>query len=447
MARLVVVGGGLAGCAAALRLAESGAAVTLLEKRAALGGRASSFQAPGWDQPLDNSQHVLLGCCTNQLDLYQRLGVSELITWYSEVPLLAADGRRGGFRACRAPAPLHLAPAVALLPGLSPADRLLLGVAFGRMALAGRRYRRLDDRTFAAWLGPFTTRGLDAGFWRTMLISILNAGADRVSATYGLMFFLEGLMRHPAAFRLGVPQVSLSALHHEAMLRRLLELGVDVRLRTSGQVDAAGQVQTASGAVAAERVILAVPWSATARTAPGAAAPELEAESLVGVHLGYDEPVWDEPVLGLLGHDIDWVFGFAGGRHISVVVSDARTWAGLSSAQMAARTLAALRRIRPDLPPPARTAACREVRATFVPAPGVDRLRPRTQTGAGGPVAEPPAPPAPVCLAGEWTATGWPSTMEGAIRSGYAAAGAVLGTDLSIPDLPRSGLMRWCLAQ
>ena len=443
MARVVVIGGGLAGCSAALALAEAGWGVTLCEKRATLGGRACAFRPPGWDIWLDNSQHVLLRCCTNQLDLYQRLGVADQIDWHERITLMAGDGRRGAFAGWPLPAPLHLSPALAGLPRLSLGDRAVMAVAFGRMLLAGRDTRYLRDRSFRDWLGRATTPGLDRGIWKLMLTSVLNADADRVSADAALFFFRQGLLRHPSAFHLGVPRVSLHELHHEAMLQRLLALGVEVRLGCVGELRvAAGRVAEvmANGEpLAVDEVVLAVPWWQVRRTldGPQPLTPDaLEPEAIVGVHLRYDRPVLDLPVVGLMQHDIDWVLGFEGGRRLSIVVSDARSWAGMSAEAMVARTSAALRPICGDLPAPVQSAACRERRSTFVPGPGSDAVRPTSDSGIAG-----------LTLAGEWTATGWPSTMEGAVRSGYAAAERLLGRPVRVPDLPRSGLMRWALAE
>lgn len=442
MARVVVVGGGLAGGAAALALAEAGMTVTLVEKRSRLGGRACSYHPPGWPHAVDNSQHVLLRCCTNLLDFYRRLGVAERLTWHDRLTLVA--GRRTGeFRAWPLPPPLHLAPALAALPGLSGGDRARLGLAFTRLLLAGRRRERLSAHPFRDWLGPATSPNLDRGFWRLMLTSVLNADADRVGADYAAMFFLDGLLRHREAYHLGVPETDLSSLHHDALLARLGELGVEVRFGTPATVELAGGRVSAVRAgerLTADQVVVAVPWPHLRRAAPDlppdalAACGRFTAESIVGVHLRFEQPVVIDPVTGFLDGDLDWVFALDGGRHLSLVASDARSWAGLSAEAMARRGWAALRAWRPELPEPILRAACREARATFVPAPRIDVHRPPARTAVAG-----------LHLAGEWTATRWPSTMESAVRSGYAAAESVTGQCFLQPDLPRQGLMRWFL--
>lgn len=445
LARAVVVGGGLAGCAAAIALAAAGRQVTLVEKRATLGGRAASFQPPGWDEPVDNSQHILLGCCTNLAQLYERLGVADRIHWHDGFDLVGADGRRGWFTACRLPAPAHLTPGLLAIPGLTAYDRLMLAATFGRMMLAGRCYPTLDDRSFADWLGPTATSQAVRTFWRLMIVSVLNADAGRVSASAGLMFFLEGLMRHRDGWRLGVPAVSLSALHHEAMLRYLLSLGVDVRLGSRASLEAAdGTVRSAvidGRAEACDEAVCAVQQTGAAKVVPALAprlrqtAGRLRTEAIVGIHLRFAVPVTDRPVSGLLAHDVDWIFASRGGRQLSLVASDAGSWRGMGREAMVARGLAAVRGVLGPLPEPELTAACCEQRATFVPLPGAVLARPGQATELDG-----------LALAGEWTATGWPSTMEGAVRSGYRAAAALSGASLEASDLPAEGVMNWCLA-
>lgn len=444
MARAVVVGGGLSGCAAAIALAEAGRQVILVEKRATLGGRATSFQPAGWPSPIDNSQHILLGCCTNLATLYQRLGVADRIQWHDGFDLLDAAGNYGRFAACALPAPAHLTPGLLAIPGLSGYDRALLAASFGRMILQGRRYPELDGISFADWLRATATPRAAETFWRLMIVSVLNASMERVSAAAGLMFFLEGLMRHRDGWRLGVPDCSLAALHHDAMLPYLQAMGVDVRLRSLARIDVAdGAVRQAvidGDAVACDEAVCAVQQQAAPRVIPALAdslrwtAAKLGTEAIVGVHLRFAKPVTERAVVGLLEHDIDWIFASLGGRHLSLVISDAANWRGLSQAAMVQRGMAAVRGVLGPLPEPELTAACCERRATFVPLPGAAKVRPSQWTAVAG-----------LALAGEWTATGWPSTMEGAVRAGYRAVETLTGGHITVDDLPAQGVMRWAL--
>lgn len=444
-AEAVVIGGGLAGISAAVALTAAGRRVTLVEKRATLGGRAGSFHAKGHREALDSSQHVLMGCCTNQLDLYERLGIANLITWHERLPLQAADGSRGVFSRWPLPPPLHLLPGLAALPGLSVLDRAVLAAAFGRIALANRRRDALDHLSFAQWLGRWTTPRLDRTFWRLMLTSVLNAQSWEVSARYGLLFFVDGLLRHADSFVLGVPQVPLEALHHDAVVAWLAGHGGTVHLRRTARVQptAAGpRVWLDGEPLPADEVVVAVRWEQLGRVLPrtvarglaGEALDALRPEAIIGVHLWFDEPVLDVPVLGLLEHDLDWVLSFEGGRRLSIVGSAAASWARLTSVEMKDRALAALGGILGPLPAPARWAACREGEATFVPAPGLEKQRPGQRTRYPG-----------LALAGAWTRTGWPATQEGAVRSGYLAAEALTGQRALVADLPPQGLMRLLL--
>ena len=444
VARSVVVGGGLSGCAAAIGLATAGREVILVEKRATLGGRACSFQPAGWPHPVDNSQHILLGCCTNLAALYDRLGLGKAIVWHDGFDLLGADGTRGRFAACPLPVPGHLTPGLLAIPGLTWRDRLALAASFGRMLWVGGHYPDLDDLRFDQWLAPTSTPQAARTFWRLMITSVLNAPGERVSASAGLMFFLEGLMRHRDSWRLGVPDRPLSALHHDAMLPCLRSLGVDVRLGQRASIICDdGRVAGArigDRAVGCEEAVSAVQQPAAPKVVPAIAerlrvcARRLRTEPIVGVHLRFAESVTDHAITGLLDHDLDWVFAFDDGRHLSLVVSDAGSWRGMARQAMVARALAAVRGVLGDVPEPALTAACCEQRATFVPAPGAARWRPGPETAIAG-----------LALAGEWTATGWPSTMEGAVRAGYQAAATLTGESLAAPDLPAHGLMAWRL--
>lgn len=445
----VVIGGGLAGIAAAIRLAEAGVEVTLLEKRTTLGGRACSFRHPDWSTPIDNAQHVLLGCCTHQLDLYQRLGVAEQVTWHDRLTFVDSVGRRGTFGAAGLPHPLGLLPGLFAVPGLTWSDRLALGLAMTKVLLASRRLEALSEVSFERWLGRLAQAPGARAFFSLMLTSVLNADADRVAARYAVLFFSEGMLRHPRAFHLGVPTVPLGELHDTAARRHLAELGARVVTGQAGRVefDPSGErvvsVRVGDEVLPCEQCVVAAQWHQLAFVLHGpralgerAEAPGLEPEPIIGVHLGFAQPVECEPVLGLLNGDIDWIFRHDEGHRLSVVVSAASGWDGLSQSAMIARAIGGVRAVLPDLPEPVRTAACRERRATFIPAPGSDCFRP----GPAGPSDG-------LWLAGAWTDTGWPSTMESAVRSGYRAASEVLqalGCEPleAVPNLPAAPLVK-----
>lgn len=436
----VVLGGGVAGLTAAVALTRAGRLVTLIERRAELGGKAGSYRPPGIFQWVDHCPHVLLGACTSQRWLYEQLGVGDLITWHDRLPLRAGDEAGELLAQPSLPPPFNLAQGLLGLPGLTPRDLATLAAAMTKISVARPPWP--DDQTFAAWLGPLTTPTLDRGFWSLLLRSVLNASADEASARYGLLFFRHGLLHHRDAWHLGVPRCPLRTLHHVAPRAWLARHGGQVVLGQAGAVALGPSgfvVRAGAWEIVADEVVLALtPTQARRALDPaltahvgGALDVDLEAGSIVGAHLWFAEPVDLPPVTGLFDAELDWVFRHDGGRRLAVVASTADAWQGLSPAGQAERAWRTLRQHWPRLPAPVATAACREARATFVPRPGLDARRPGPVTGVPG-----------LVLAGAWTATGWPATMEGAARSGLAAASALVGADLSVPDLPAQGVYR-----
>lgn len=447
-ARAVVVGGGLAGTAAALALADRGAAVTLVEARPRLGGLAFSFRraTAAGQLHVDNGQHVFLRCCTAYRAFLGRIGAAHLapLQHRLDVPVLdAASGRLGRLGRTALPVPLHLAGALARYPHLTPAER----VAAARAALALRRLDpgdpALDGQDFASWLRRHgqTPRCVEA-LWDLVGVATLNARAGDVSLALAAKVFRTGLLTTPGAADIGVPAVPLGELHHTRALAALERAGVRVLLgaRARGLERAAGGwhvTVTPRGGdperLTAGSVVLATPPAEAHRLLPGGALPDPGALTRIGsapilnVHVVYDRPVLRRPFFAALGSPVQWVFdrtgpsGLGGGhQYLAVSQSAAHDEIDLPSAVLRKRYLPELERL---LPAAARARVVeafvtRERAATFAPAPGVGRLRP-------GPVTRAPG----LYLAGTWTDTGWPATMEGAVRSGLAAAKAAARHD------------------
>ncbi|BCB76362.1 hydroxysqualene dehydroxylase HpnE [Phytohabitans flavus] len=431
-----VVGGGLAGLTAALRCADAGREVTLFEATPRLGGLTYSFRRG--DLHVDNGQHVFLRCCTAYQGLLHRLGVADRVTLQPrlDIPVHSpASKRPARLRRSGLPAPLHLSGALARYGPLSPAQRL----AFVRGALALRRVDpadpRTDEQSFGAWLAAHGQgeRAVTA-LWDLVGVATLNARAAEASLALAATVFQIGLLTETAAADIGWSAVPLSRLHEEPARAHLAAAGA--RVLTGAKVLAITPhgdrwlIQSREGDHMVDQVVLAVPPEAAERLLPPGSAPlpdgwarQLGSAPIVNAHVVYDRAVLSAPFVAGIDTPIQWVFdrtaqsGLATGQYLAVSISAADDLVDLPTATLRERLLPALAALLPR----ARQATVtdffvtRERHATFRPAPGSARSRPGAVTAAPG-----------LFLAGAWTATGWPATMEGAVRSGETAAEALL---------------------
>jgi squalene-associated FAD-dependent desaturase len=441
----IVVGGGIAGVAAGLRLADAGLRVTLLETRRKLGGRATSFDDARSGLEIDNCQHVALGCCTNYLDLCDRLGVGDHIDWQDTIHWYEAGGRRSELRAGLMPAPAHGLGSLLSAAFLSAPDKLALARAMSSALQADRA--RFADRPFADWL---TAHGqgerLIRRFWTPLIVSACNLPADRVSAAVMLHVLQEGMLASARAGEMGVPAVPLARLYDPAE-RLLAASGGELRLGVGvARVTATEVTTTAGETLTADHVVCAVPAERAARLVDPdlrradprfAALDRVEHSPILGVHLVLDRPVLPTPNAVLVDRPTHWLFRKdEAGARLHAVISAADAWMDLDEP---ARVERVMHDVRACLTGAAdaevvSARAVMEKRATFASTPEFEAERP------------PAAGPSGLILAGDYTATGWPSTMEGATRSGYLAAAAVLGldpADLLTPALRPAPLVRW----
>ncbi|MEU5820246.1 hydroxysqualene dehydroxylase HpnE [Streptomyces sp. NPDC047803] len=438
--RAVVIGGGLAGVTAALRLADAGLDVTLLEGRPRLGGLAFSFRRGGLT--VDNGQHVYLRCCTAYRWFLDRVDGARLAPLQNrlDVPVLdvgrPSGPRLGRLRRNALPVPLHLAAGLAGYPHLSLAERA--GVARAALAL-GRLDPddpALDSEDFGSWLARHgqSPRTIEA-LWDLVGVATLNATAPNSSLALAAKVFKTGLLSEPGAADIGWASVPLGDIHDTMSRKALDSAGVRTELRTKAHGltrtdEGRWVVDTGAEQIEAETVVLAVPQRETHALLPEGALDEpdrlleIGTSPILNVHVVYDRKVLKRPFFAALGSPVQWVFdrtdasGLTGpGQYLAVSQSAADDEIELPVAELRARYLPELERLLPA----ARGAGIRdffvtrERTATFAPAPGVGRLRPGTLTRAPG-----------LFLAGAWTATGWPATMEGAVRSGARAADAAL---------------------
>ena len=442
---VVVIGGGLSGMAAAAALHAAGVAVTLLESRRVLGGRAGSFTDPATGEELDNCQHVLLGCCTNLLDLYDRLGVRHLIRFEPTIRFVGHGGKRYGLKRTRGvPAPSHLSVSFAAFGVLTIKEKAAYAramLAMLRMGKAGRR--RLADVPFGQWLADHgQPESLVRKMYDPVLVGALNEDCRACSAEYAIQVFQDAMLAHAKGYVVGVPTVPLSRLYDTHPCPDV-RLGVRVDgLEYSGP--AVTGVRLAGGEVLpADVVVLAtnhhavrrwVPDDLTATDARFAGLDQLSSVPILGVHLLFDRPVLPESHVALLDGPLQWLFRKdADGRAIAGVISAARDWERKPKAESLAAFAAQVNAALGTDAKLVRGTIVVERRATFAPLPGVDRLRPEQ--------APPPGGIANLFLAGDYTRTGWPATMEGAVRGGYKAADAVLAgvgvghASFVVPDL------------
>ncbi len=413
MPSAIVVGGGLAGIAAAAALGDAGYSVDLFEARPFLGGRATSYRIAPGTEPIDNCQHVLLACFDNLLNLYRRLGVADRVVFHREVHFVEPGGRRSTLRAGILPPPAHLLGSFFRLRFLEAKDKAGITRAIAEVNAESRR-GDLDGITMLDWLREKrqTQRAIDR-FWKQVLVSAINEDLDRMAAHHALQVFRIAFLSRRRAYRMGLPAVPLAELYGAGRLP-----GVTVHLhRPVDRVDetgvfAGGEQRTAG------YYVLAVPFDRA-----GALAPELQLDvsafehsPITGIHLWFEQPVMDLPHATLLDRTIQWAFNKRGGRYVQLVVSASRNL--IAMPRQAVIDLA-VRELGEFFPRARNTAlerahVVKELKATFSARPGLESQRPPAKT---------PIPN--LFLAGDWTRTGWPSTMEGAVRSGYLAAEAV----------------------
>ncbi|MGC8669293.1 MAG: hydroxysqualene dehydroxylase HpnE [Chthonomonadales bacterium] len=465
MRKVLIIGGGVAGLAAAVRLAEYGYAVTLLEKRSVLGGRASSFIDPATGERVDNCQHVTMRCCTNLEDFYRRIGVLRHIRYYRTLEFLDAAGRRSVIGGSFLPPPLHTLPSFLRFRSLGWKDKA--AVARGLLEIARTPDTPgLDDMAVSEWLSR--TGQTDAAvrrFWLPILVGACNAEPHELSCRYAFMLFRTGFLGNRHAYELGLPTVSLADLYTEPVIDFLEARGGRVCLRQNvarlcvANDRITGATLADGSLVEADAVVAAVPFDKLVKLLPPdlashrvfANAGRLRFSPIVGVHLWFDRPLRAPDAVALLDRKMHWIFnkgalysqhrasgekGFGAQGYLGCVVSAAYEFAAMPREEVAEIALRDVHACVPD----AREAklvrwhVIKERKATICPEPGADRFRP------------PQAGPIPnLFIAGDWTRTGWPSTMEGAVRSGYLAAEALMARDgrevrLLAPDLPLQGL-------
>lgn len=458
----IVIGAGVAGLAATAALTGAGGRVALLDRKPFVGGRAYSYPHPALGETVD-SQHILVGCCTSLRHLCKQTGLADAIAWYDRYTFLEPGGRRSDLVLSALPAPLHTAPSFATVGMLSLTDKVAIGRALTQFL---RGYPARDGESVAAWLRR--THQPDHAirhFWEPVIVGALNDTLDRCSMRYAGQVFHETFLRSAEGGRFGVPRLPLSEFYGH-VADHCVAGGATLRLGASveglNQVDGLWQVTLTDGSMLRARtVVCAVSFEhvgallgadMTERALPAGLTGFVHSP-ITTIHLWYDQPFTDLEHAVLLDTGIQWLFHKSRirrwpaerGSYVELTISASHKELREGRETLLSRSLEELAGFFPE----ARSATLRksgvlkEAKATFSVLPGMDRVRPAQQTAVDG-----------LFLAGDWTCTGWPSTMEGGVRSGYLAAEAVrrhlgasdsepaAGARFLQPDLPTAGFMR-----
>ncbi len=467
---MIVIGGGLAGLAAGVALAEAGHQVRLFEQRPFLGGRATSYVLPDGEH-VDNCQHVTLGCCTNLENFYQHVGSVDKIKFFDRLLFLDPQGRRGEMQAGFLPAPFHMTGSFARFAPLNLGDKLSIARAMFAILRTKGHPRDLDETpaiSMLEWLQRQrqTKRAIER-FWRVVLVSALDEELDKTDARYGIDVFWKAFLSNRTGYRMGVPIVPLADLY-EGCKQAIEKKGGQVQLRSPVRA-----LRIEDGTItavkfdndrqeSADAYILALPHATLAELLPEEIRQSdpafrnlqnLKDAPITGVHFWFDREVTTEPFITLLDTTTQWVFNKTAlygpsvnsskgkaatrGQYLQLVISASFDLLQKPRQEIIDLCLKEIRQVLPAARDAnlVKATVIKETIATFSPRPGVDRWRPTQKTSIRK-----------LFLAGDWTATNWPATMEGAVRSGYLAAEAVLnaaGTPRKFlqPDLDPDGLV------
>jgi zeta-carotene desaturase len=423
---IAIVGGGLAGLASAIALGSAEQKVTVFESRAFLGGRATSYPLNAADDnspTIDNCQHVLLRCCTNLLDFYDRLGVRDRIQFHREFYWIEPGGRVSVMKRGALPAPVHFTGSFAKLRFLNISSKMAVASALLAVRYEYGKRTDLDGMTMLDWLREKNqpTQAIER-FWRQVLVSAINEDLERMAASQGLQVFYLGFLARADSYEMGIPAVTLKELYSEDAWRKHPHVKVEQRA-TVQQVRienrrVMGMVVNGE-CIKADAYVLAVPFERLPGLVPDLAldVSAFSHSPITGIHLWFDRPITNLPHATLLDRTIQWMFNKEGGRHIQLVVSASRALTAMPRNDVIDMALRELNDFFPQASEAKleRAHVVKEVRATFSAVPGVEQQRPVSTTHTPN-----------LFLAGDWTRSGWPATMEGAVRSGYLAAEAVM---------------------
>lgn len=442
---VTIIGAGLSGLSAAMHLADAGFQVTIVEKRFAPGGRASSFKDSQINEQIDNCQHILLGCCTALIDFLKKLGADSKIVFHDQYAFIGPDGSISYLKSSRWPGFLNLVPSFLKIEFLKLREKISIFKAMMKIKWThSKKLQSLDKISFGQWLkdqkqSPESKKY----FWNMIIVSALNEDIEQVSAKYAFKVFRETFLRSKTDSRMGIPNVPLSELYTNAALICLKNKGAKIIFQKCVQKlkidqNKISEVELNDGSILrSDDYISAIPFDELLRILP----PEIieknplfknltriESSPITGIHLFFDRPITNLDHAILLDQNIHWMFNKTKnfsldptkGQYIGLVISAAHHLSNLSKQEIVDLALKELCKAFPK----AREAqlihsvVLKETKATFSLKPGVDELRPTPKT-----------PIKNLFLAGDWTRTDWPATMESAVRSGLLAVHALMKSE------------------
>ena len=474
-----MIGGGLAGMSCAVALAESGVRVRLFDKKPHLGGRATSYTLPDGNE-VDNCQHLTLGCCTNLADFFRRVGAAGKIRIYDRLHLMDRRGVRGTMKSGILPPPLHMAPSMIFFRALSTADKRGIAKALMAIARTGGSPPDVAGISMLDWLQRMRqTPDAIARFWRVVLVSALDEDLERAEARYGIDVFWKTFLANRKGSLIGLPSVPLAELY-DGCADSIARQGGEVKLRCGVKEISirdgrfVGVKFEDSREIGADACVAAVPYDVLPDLLPSAMSEadgplaglkELRTSPITSVHFWFDRRVMETPYLALMDYTSQWIFNKThlysatpptngddlprqkqrtegqndAPQYLQIVISASYGLVAKSRQEIIELCSGELAEILPATKTAKllKATVIKEVHATFSPSPGVDQFRPAQQSGVTN-----------LYFAGDFTRTGWPSTMESAVRSGYLAAEAALTAfgqprKFLQPDLPFEGLSKY----
>lgn len=457
--RVCIIGGGLAGIACATALAKHDFEVSLYEARKQLGGRAGSYQDQGSNELIDNCQHVSMGCCTNLQKLCGQLGIADSFETQKQLNFVSPDNQITSFRESWIPAPFHLSLAFMQLPYLSFQNKKLF--ASGVKALAKASYLELQGKVFSDWLHEHhQTPELIKRIWEVVLVSSLSESLERIDAAYAKKVFFDGFLANRKGWRVEIPDASLDSLYSKRTLSALQEMQVKIlssrRLRRLeiAEDKVVQAIDSNDNKIDADEFVLAVPHHQVTQLMPTeqrdhplfAEIEKIETAPISSVHLWLDRKITDLKHAVFLEKFSQWLFSRGSSKNgqntnthrYQIVISASRNLSNMNHNQIVETVMNELKEVWESAKDAnvLHSRVITEKRAVFSVTPGIDELRPSQATHIPN-----------LHLAGDWTATMWPATMEGAVRSGYLAAQNILQkygikNPVLAPDLKQSLLSR-----